>query len=1078
MRKFTILLALLSFLGVQAVLAQKTITGTVTSAEDGSAIPGVQVVVKGTTIGTTTDLDGNYELTVNEQAETLVFKFVGMVSKEIAIGNKQVINVTMRPEVKDIEGVVVTALGISREKKSLGYSVQDLEGDDLNKATQDDAISSLQGRVSGVQIRSSGNMGGSNNILIRGATAITGDNNPLIVVDGVPMDNSNFNSGNTAPGYGGYDYGNMLNDLDPSDIQSVSVLKGAAAALYGSRAANGVILIETKKAKRGKEDFSVSLTSSVDFEEKYLHPNMQDKYGGGAIISDDVGGVDGFQTVDVGGQTVKVPQFAVDESWGPRYNSNLMVAQWDAWGPEGQLTGELRPWTKPDEGVLDFFNTGVSFKNNIGVSKTGENYGVRFNYGNNTVEGTLPNSERNKNNFKLSGNAQLSDKFTVNANMNFSKAYTKGRPQIGYGDNSLGQKFYQWGQRQLDYGLLEDYKYDDGSQRTWNRIAYDNPTPKYADNPYWIANESYPEDERNRFYGSVGLSYQIMDNLSVEGNIYGDTYNFYVRERVAVGSQAQPGYEEQVRTRAEWNYEGRINYNIDVDKLSIQAIGGGNIREYRYDRNIGETSGGLVVPNVYSLGNSAGNPILDDFTSEKKVNSLFANASFSYDGFLNLDVSARNDWSSTLPEEENSYFYYGLSGSFIFSDLLDMDIMDLGKIRAGYSQVGNDTDPYRVLSTYSYNGDGTFQNAARLFIDNDLPNQQLKPEQTATTEFGIDLIFLQDRINLSATYFTKVTTDQIIPLEVSKATGYQTKIINAGEMANTGIELTLAGDPIRTEDFKWRLTGNFTSTEMTVEELYRDLEAIDIVRAPFGGTFLRASEGDEYGQLWGYDFLYDDNGNKVVTAGGSYARTPNLTPLGSVYPDWNLGITNSFDYKNLDMSFLIDIQQGGIFYSLTHMWGMYSGMLEETAGTNADGNEIRTDGIALDGVQGDVTFNEDGSYTVSNTSPNDVKISGRAYGAYAYHGYGTPSAQSVFEANYVKLRNFSLGYTLTQDQLNSQLFKSIRISAYGRNLFTWGLDQEGFDPEMTVAGSGNIQGIDGGLQPMGRTYGFKLNINL
>lgn len=1077
MRKFTILLALLSFLGVQAVLAQRTITGTVTSADDGSAIPGVQVVVKGTTVGTTTDLDGNYELTVDEQAEALVFKYVGMRTKEVPIEDQTVINVTMRPEVKDIEGVVVTALGISREKKSLGYSVQDIEGDAMNNASQDNAISALQGRVSGVQIRSSGNMGGSNNILIRGATAITGDNQPLIVVDGVPLDNSNYNSINAPAGYGGKDYGNMLNDLNPDEIENVSVLKGAAAALYGSRAANGVILIETKRAERGAEAFSVSISSSLDFEEKYLHPNLQDKYGGGAIVGGE-NAEDGFQTVEVDGQRVKVPQFAVDESWGPRYNEDIMVAQWDAWGPNGELIGDPRPWTKPDEGVLDFFNTGVSLKNNIGISKNGEAYGIRFNYGNNTVEGTLPGSERSKNNFKLRGNAQLGEDFTVDANLNFSNTYTAGRPEIGYGDNSLGQKFYQWGQRQLDYGLLEDYKYEDGTQRTWNRIAYDNPTPKYADNPYWIAHENKPEDERTRFYGNIGLSYQILDNLSVEGNVYGDTYNFYVREKVAVGSQAQPGFEEHVRSRTEYNYEGRMNYSTEIDKLSIQAVGGGNIREFRYDRNSGYTSGGLIVPNVYSLSNSNGNPSLGDYTSEKKVNSLFGSLSLSYDGFLNLDLSARNDWSSTLPEDENSYFYYGASGSFVFSDLIDSDIMDLGKLRAGYSQVGNDTEPYRIRSTYSYHGDGVFQGAPRLFIGAQLPNANLRPEQTATSEVGLDLIFLQDRINLSASYFQKATTDQIIPLEVSKATGYATKIINAGEMVNTGVELSLGLVPVRTDDFNWRITGNLTSTKMEVEELYGDLEALDIVRAPFGGVFLRASVGDEYGQLWGYDFIRDDEGNKVVASHGAYASTPNLTPLGSVYPDYNLGITNDVQYKNFDMSFLIDIQQGGKFYSLSHMWGMYSGMLEETAGVNDDGNEIRTDGIALDGVQGDVTFNEDGTYTVSNTSENDVKISGRAYGAYGYHGYGTPSAQSVFDADYVKLRNFSLGYTVDQDMLNSQLVESLRISVYGRNLFTWGLDQEGFDPEMTVGGSGNIQGIDGGLQPMSRTYGFKVNVNL
>ena len=1078
MRKFTILLALLSFLGVQAVLAQRTITGTVTSAEDGSAIPGVQVVVKGTTIGTTTDLDGNYELTVNEQAETLVFKFVGMVTKEVAIGNKKVINVTLQPEVRDIEGVVVTALGISREKKQLGYSVQDVGGEELNKAQQSDAISSLQGRVSGVQIRSSSTMGGSNKILIRGATSITGSNQPLIVVDGVPIDNSNYNDLNTQAGYGGTDYGNMLNDINPNDIESVSVLKGAAAALYGSRAANGVILIETKKAARGKEDFSVNISSAMDFEEMYLQPQLQNKYGGGAIISDDVGGVDGFQTVTVDGQTVKVPQFAVDESWGPRYDPNIMVAQWDAWGPEGQLTGEPRPWTAPDEGVLDFFDIGTSWNNNIGISKSGEDYGVRFNYGNTSTQGTMPASERAKNNFKLSGNAKLSDKFTVNANLNFINTYTEGRPQIGYGDNSVGQKFYQWGQRQLDYGILENYLYEDGTQRTWNRIAYDDPTPKYADNPYWTANKNKPEDERNRFFGNIGLSYQIMDNLSAEANVYGDSYNFYVRERVAVGSQAQSGFEEVVRSRSEYNYEGRLNYQENFDKLSLQAIAGGNMRQYRFDRNQAETSGGLVVPGVYSLTNSSGDPLVDDYTEEKRVNSLFANTNLSWDGFLNLELSVRNDWSSTLPPDNNSYLYYGTSGSFVFSDLIDSDVMDLGKVRFGYSKVGNDTDPYEVYQTYAYNASGSFRGAPRLYAKTELPNQNLQPEETYTTEGGFDLVFFQDRLSLKATYFNKETKNEIIPLEVSKATGYAEKVINAGRMVSEGIEATVGGVPVRTDDLEWRITANYTKTKMTVEELYEDIDALDIIRAPFGGVFLRASVGDEYGQLWGTDYIRDDNGNRVVTSGGAYAATPNLTPLGSVYPDYKLGIRNSLDYKNFDFSFLIDIQQGGVFYSLTHMWGMYSGMLEETAAKNQDGNEIREDGIILDGVQGDVTFNDDGTYTVSNTSENDVSLPGRYYGAYFYHGYGTPSAQSTFEANYVKLREFTLGYTLSQDQLKSSLFKSIRLAVYGQNLFTWGLDQEGFDPEMAIAGSGNIQGIDGGLQPISRTYGIKLNINL
>lgn len=1072
MRKLTFLLVLLSFMGINEALAQRTISGTVTSTEDDQSIPGVQVVVKGTSMGTTTNLDGEYSVEINNDAEILVFKFVGMVTQEIEIGAKTVINVVMDPEVVNIEGVVVTALGISREKKTLGYSVQDVSGDELNKAQQNDAISSLQGRVSGVQINSSTNMGGSQKILVRGASSITGNNEPLIIVDGVPMDNSNYNSTNAQAGYGGKDYGNMMNDLDPNEIESVSVLKGAAAALYGSRAGGGVILIETKKAKSGKESFSVNLSTSIDFEEKYLGPELQTQYGGGAIY-DGPGAVNGFETVDVNGTQYLVPQFAVDESWGPAYNSDLMVAQWDAWGPDGELIGDARPWVKPENDVLDFYNLGVGVTTNLGVSKTGKNYGMRFNYGNKTVDGTLPGSSQKKNNFKLSGNANLTDDLKINANINFVKTYTKGRPEVGYGDNSVGQKFYQWGQRQLDYGLLEDYLFEDGTQRTWNRVSYDDATPKYADNPYWTVYENQPEDERYRFFGNVGASYQILDNLNVEGNIYGDHYDFYVREKVAVGSQATASYEEYVRTRSEYNYEGRLNYNTKFDKVDVFAVAGGNIRDYRYDRNYNATSGGLTVPGVYSLGNSVGAVTIDDYTEEKRVNSLFATAAFSYDGFLNLDLSFRNDWSSSLPDHENSYDYYGVSGSFVFSDLLDLDFMDLGKIRAGYSEVGNDTDPYEIYSTYTYREEGSFMGTPMLYMGADLANADLKSELIATSEIGLEMSFFLDRVRFNATYFNKSTTDQILPLEVSKATGYETKIINAGELVSKGLEFTLGLVPVRTDDFEWEIMTNLTSTEMTVESLVDGLDAIDIIRAPFGGVYLRASVGDEYGQLWGYDFIYDDDGNKVVDENGYYQSTSSLVPLGSIYPDYNLGINNSFSYKNFDLSFLIDIQKGGKFYSVTHMWGMYSGMLEETVENN-----IREDGLIVDGVQGTVIYNDDGSYTVSDISENDVVVSAAAYSSRFYHAYGTPSAQSVFDADYIKLRNFSLGYTFDKSQLNSSVFKSVRVSVYGRNMFTWGLDQKGFDPEMTVMGSGNIQGIDGGLQPSSRTYGFKLNVTI
>jgi outer membrane receptor protein involved in Fe transport len=769
----------------------------------------------------------------------------------------------------------------------------------------------------------------------------------------------------------------------------------------------------------------------------------------------------------------------VDESWGPRYEGQ-QVLHWDAFDKESYPEQYLqtRAWQAPENDVLDFWELGVVYKNNVGISKAGRNYGLRFSYGNQTGTGTMPNSEMLKNSVKVSGNANLTEKLSVSGAMNFVSQYMKGRPTVGYADNSVGQKFFQWGQRQLDYERLKDYKNNDGTQRTWNRKAWDNATPQYADNPYWSVYENYPEDERDRFYGNFSASYQITDALSASGAVYGDTYTFYVRERSAIGSQATSYYSENVRNRSEYNYEGRLSFDKQFGDIRISSVGGGNIRKVRYDSNYGITSGGLAVPGIFSVLNSNGSPSINDFSEEKQVNSLFLQGAVSYGGYLNVDASIRNDWSSTLPEDENSYFYYGVSGSFIFSELVDLAFMDLGKVRLGHTQVGNDTDPYRVKTTYSYNTDGSFGDAPRLFISNDLVNPNLKPETTTTNEVGLDLIFLGNRLDLSASYFNKVTTDQILPLEVSKATGYQTKYVNAGELSSKGFEVSLGVVPVRTQDFEWALRVNLTQTKQLVDKLYPGVDAIDIVRAPFGGVFLRASEGDEYGQLWGHDFVYDDNGNKVITSDGNYERT-SLKPLGSVFPDYNMGIRNSLTYKNFDFSALIDIQQGGKFYSLSHMWGMYSGMLEESAAVNDKGEEIRSPvaddgGIKLDGVTGDITWNPDGTYTVTNTAENTTYIEGSTYSKNVYHGRGTPSAQSVFDADYIKLREVTLGYTLPQELTG--FIKTVRISVYGRNLLTWGLDQEGFDPEMTVTGSGNIQGIDGGLQAMSRTFGVNLKL--
>lgn len=1064
-------------------------SGKVTSSEDGSALPGVNVLLQGTAVGSVTDATGSYTLSIPTEGGTLVFSFIGFVTQEVEIGARSTVNVIMAPDVTQLTEVVVTALGIEREKASLGYSVQEIGADELMKSQQTDALSALAGRVSGVQLAQSSNLGGSKRIVIRGNNSFFGENQPLIVIDGLPVNNSNYNSAAVQQGSGGVDYGNMLNDINPDDIENISILKGTAAALYGSRAANGVILITTKKGTAGRDAFHIDVSSSVNFESVYLMPELQRKYGGGAIISDANGGVDGFEVVNIDGQDYKVVQYGIDESWGPRYDPNISVLHWDAFSqdyPEDYL--RPRPWVAPAHDVRDFFQTGVSYVNSVALTRSTQNSAIRFGYTNTSQTGTLPGSELLKNNLTVSGTAKMFDNLTATASLNFVRTSTKGRPLLGYPasnqpyGNTLGQTLFQWTQRQIDYERSKKYKNNDGTQRSWNRNAWDDPTPHYSDNHYWAAYENYTDDERDRFLGNVGLSYEIIEGLTLGGRVSGDVYTFYNRERVAVGSQAQPYYYEAVRNNYEYNYEVTLGYEKRLNNdFNLNVLVGGNQMRQRFHLNRGETSGGLVVAQFYNLLNSAGNVLTNDQTTRKGINSLFATASFGFRDMLYLDVRGRNDWSSTLPPEHNSYFYPSASLSFVFSEMLTLPWLSNGKVRVGWANVSNDTDPYRVYTTYRFNTDGSFQGQPRVYIPNELLNSDLKPETTNTWEVGLEANLFDNRVGIDVTYFDKVTTDQIIPLQLSKSTGYDAKFINAGKITNKGIELTLSGTPLKLSNLQWDIVVNYTKIDNEVEEIIDGINAMDLGSAPFTGVTLRASLGERYGQLWGYDYIRDDNGNRVVLPSGYWARTPNLVPLGSVMPDYNVGIRNALTYKNYDLSFLFDIQVGGKFYSTSHMWGHYSGVWGPTAGVNDKGGEIRSPvaeggGIRLDGVKGDITFNEDGTYTVSNTTPNDTYVSGAGWAARFYHGFEMPSAQSVFDADYVKLRELALGYTL--NVANLKYIKNVRISAYGRNLWTFGLAYEGLDPEITVNGSGNVQGIEGGFLPTTRTYGVKLQLGL
>ncbi|MBU2553392.1 MAG: SusC/RagA family TonB-linked outer membrane protein, partial [Bacteroidetes bacterium] len=601
MRKITILLAFLFMLGASYAQAQtRTISGKVTSAEDGGGLPGVTVLVKGTQTGTITDLDGNYKLTIPSDATTLVFQFVGMKTVEVAIGSQDQINTTLEQDVHLMDEVVVTALGISREKKSLGYSVQEVGGDDITKGASTNVVNSLSGRVAGVSVSSSsGNMAGSSRVLIRGAASILGNNEPLYVVDGIPLDNSNYNSTTEARGGGGVDFGNMAQDINPDDIETITVLKGASAsALYGSRAANGVIMITTKTGSRsqiGGKRIGVTFNTGITAEQVSVLPNYQNTYGGGYYTT--------FDTSNVGGVDVLTPYYGADESWGPKMEGQQVYAWWNAYDYEQGITDtpQTSAWSPHPNNVKDFFNTGLAYRNSVAVSAGDDVSNFRAGWTNLTRSGVFPNSKLTRNTFNFNGMSKFGKRLTVTVGGTYVVNNAFALPDNGYGDNSIMQKFAQWGQRSWDMEKMKNYKNPDGTQRTWNRTSVTDPTPAYSDNPYWIQYENYSTNDRNRFFGNVNVKYDFTDYLNVTGAIYADRYSDRRTTQTAVYSAAESFYNLELRQFMEYNGEVRLNYDKMVtETLRLTAFVGFNMMDQKYYRSIQTTTGGLSIPDFYS----------------------------------------------------------------------------------------------------------------------------------------------------------------------------------------------------------------------------------------------------------------------------------------------------------------------------------------------------------------------------------------------------------------------------------------------------------------------------------------------
>jgi TonB-linked SusC/RagA family outer membrane protein len=1017
---------------------KKSVSGKVTNAS-GVTLPGVSVVVKGTTYGVNTDSNGNFSLTNTPENAILKFSFIGMKTQEIAVNNRTSINVVLAEETIGVEEVVVTALGIGRQKKALGYSVQDVNNEQLAEVKPLNAVNALSGKVAGVQItNATGAVGGASRIVIRGESSFT-NSQPLWVVDGTPFINFDSDKGPMD----GADFGNGALDIDPGNIESISVLKGAnAAALYGSRGANGVILVTTKRGLKSK-GFGVEVSSSLTVDAFPYLPYYQNKYGGGANGSEfdwkkynvdnktnlsyqDYSLLRGYKYVN-GSSGVND---GTPSSWGPRLDIGLMLPQFDSpLDANGQRTAT--PWISHPNNVSDFYETGVTTDNSVSFSKAGDMGSMRAYFNDNRVKGTLPNTDYRKNTFGFNSDMKLHERLKLSSNITYVINASDNLPSQGYyGDApNSPQSGVTFMPRQVDIKpLKENWNTLMPSGMPYNFGAGETP------NPYLQAHNTNSR-ERNRLFGNVSLDLKLADWLTLRGRAGTDYYyenrktiSLALTYRATDGSGLNGTFNESNIMGLESNFDLLAMFDKKFGDIRIDGTMGGNLMRARTDiKTI--SANDLTVPDFFTIGNAKGVQGVSQFESKKETHSVFGSFNASYKNYLFLAVTARNDWSSTLPPDEWSYFYPSFSLGFVFTDAfkIDSQILSYGKLRAGRAKVGRDTSPYMLQPTFQAVG-GLWKGNGIYSLPGTLPNEALKPEESISTEIGAEFKFFQNRLGLDISYYNARNVNQILNVSVPSASGYSAVMINAGEIQNKGIEIILNATPLKTKYFSWNVDLNYAKNKNIVNELYADLETYRM--SAMWASSIEARPGQSYGTIIGTAYRRDANGNILVTAAGRLLRDANKE-VGNITPDWVGGITNTFRYKNFSLRVLIDAKIGGDFVAGTMRWG--SSALK----FSAEGN-LREEGRIWDAIKPDGKV-------------NDIRIAPSAWvGDFA----GTVQ-NWVMDGSYIKLREVSLGCNLPQKNLGKvgNYINSIRFSLIGRNLaILYRSNIYGIDPEV---GSGS-----------------------
>lgn len=1066
-KKTNLFVSFLLILFVQISFAQERIVKGKVSDASGSTLAGASVKIKGTKKQTLTDQNGNFSISATNN-DVLIVGFIGFETAEISV-NKDNFEIKLKESNKEIEQIVVTALGIKREKKSLGYATQEIKGDAINDVPVTNFANALQGEVAGLNVQSFGTIGGSANIVVRGYSSITGNNQALIVIDGTPVINETNNSAGQKTGRGGYDYGNAAMDINPDDIESVNVLKGAAAtALYGSRANAGALIITTKKGKK-KEGFGISFNSSltVASADKSTLPKYQDKYGAGygPYYSSPDGYFDFYDINGDGSDDLVVP-FGEDASYGAAFNPNLLVYQWNSIYPGLPKYGQATPWVAAQHTPNDLYESGITTTNSVSFGKSNKDNAFRIGFTNKIQGGVLPNQRMLRNNLTFAAMQKINDKLKGSVDFSYVNSSTKGRNGTGYDSRNPMQAFRQWFQTNVDIYEQRDAFFATGQNATWNATSPTELTPLYTDNVYWTLFKNYQTDKRDRYYGNLALEQEVTKWFNLLGRFSFDSYSEIREERIDVGSVDPSNYTVTNRKAAEMNYDLIANFNYDfTSDLNFQGMLGFNMRVNKLNSLALSTNGGLITPGLFTITNSvnaltAADMAKVDYT--KKVDGIYARASFGYKNTYYLDGTIRRDRSSALPKENNTYYYPSISTSVIFSNLLQKDWLSFGKFRANYAKVGNDTDPYRIFNTYDINP--AFNGSASASNISSFNNPNLKNESSRDIELGLEMQLFKNRFGFDVSYYNRKTTDLITPLDVSTSTGAVSIVQNAGDVQNKGLELILNGKPIKTASFSWDVKVNFAKNRSEVTRLAEGISFIQLGSVQ-GGVTLGAQLGEPYGVIRGRDFIYHENGQPIVGTNGYYLRTANSdVVIGDINPDWIGGIKNTFNYKNFNLSFLIDVKKGGDVFSLDTYYGYATGLYDFTAGTNHLGNPVRNPvsqggGVILDGVQ-------------ANGTPNTVVASATTY-ANPWGYVRTPQAAHVYDASFIKLREVSMSYNVPSKIASSLKVDKITLSLIGRNLWIIHKNVPYADPEAGLS-AGNIQGNQSGSYPSLREIGANI----